>query len=53
MQDDLAPGDEAPESAQSTGKNICPRCGGKGRVDDAPCPTCAGTGQVNESVGGG
>jgi 4-carboxymuconolactone decarboxylase len=33
------------------GENVCPRCGGRGRVDDATCPDCGGSGTVTEVVG--
>jgi hypothetical protein len=44
---DLAPGDEVPEDAPSSGENVCPECGGDG------CDHCGGTGTVTEAVGGG
>ena len=50
---EMAPGDEAPEGAESTGENVCPECSGSGRADGGDCPACGGTGQVNEAVGGG
>ena len=48
-----APGDEAPAGAPSTGENVCPRCGGSGKVDQQPCPECQGTGTVTTGIGGG
>jgi len=39
LPDDMAPGDEAPDDAESTAENLC--------------PTCSGSGRVNEAVGGG
>jgi len=50
--DEMAPGDEAPPGTEGTGEDICPRCKGSGRVDDAPCPECEGTGHVIRGVGG-
>ena len=49
---DMAPGDEAPQGTPGAGANICPACGGSGKLDGATCPTCAGTGVVIEEVGG-
>ncbi|MDF2743294.1 MAG: hypothetical protein K0S88_4670 [Actinomycetia bacterium] len=49
---DMAPGDEAPQGTPGAGENICPACGGSGKLDGAACPTCAGTGVVIEEVGG-
>ncbi|MGX6447526.1 hypothetical protein ACVU7I_05580 [Patulibacter sp. S7RM1-6] len=48
-----APGDEAPPGTPGTGEDVCPRCGGSGRVDGGDCPECAGTGKVVRGVGGG
>jgi hypothetical protein len=49
----LAPLDEAPPGTPGAGENTCPRCGGSGRLDDAPCPGCDGTGVITEGLGGG
>lgn len=49
----MAPGDEAPAGAPGTGEDVCPRCGGTGRLDGSACPDCAGTGKVNVGIGGG
>jgi RecJ-like exonuclease len=49
---DMAPGDEAPAGTPGAGENICPACGGSGKVKGATCRTCAGTGVVIEEVGG-
>jgi len=49
----LNPGDVAPPVTPGTGENLCPKCGGSGRVDDAACPNCDGTGKVTEGIGGG
>jgi DnaJ-class molecular chaperone len=49
----MAPGDEAPAGAPGTGEDVCPRCGGTGRLGGSACPDCAGTGKVNVGIGGG
>ena len=51
--DEMKPGDEAPQGEQAGAENICPECGGSGRVDDAKCRNCGGSGTVTEAVGGG
>jgi len=48
----MSPGDEAPPGTPGTGPDVCPRCGGSGRIDSGPCPECDGTGQVNVGIGG-
>ena len=48
----LAPGDEAAPGTPGTGENLCPACGGTGRLDGAPCAECAGTGRVTVGIGG-
>ncbi len=48
----LNPGDQAAPGTPSTGENLCPRCGGSGRVDAGECPTCQGAGKVVEGIGG-
>ena len=48
----MSPGDEAPPGTPGTGENVCPRCGGSGRVDGARCPECEGTGRVTVGIGG-
>jgi hypothetical protein len=49
----LEPGDQAPPGTPGTGENVCPDCGGSGKVNAQTCPTCGGTGKVVEGVGGG
>ncbi len=49
----MSPGDQAPPGTPGTGENVCPRCGGSGRIEQGPCPECQGTGHVNTGVGGG
>ena len=48
----MSPGDEAPPGTPGTGPNVCPKCGGTGRLGDRACPECEGTGQVNVGIGG-
>lgn len=52
QEDQPKPGDEAPAGTQGTGENLCPRCGGSGRVEGKPCPTCEGTGRITSGIGG-
>jgi DnaJ-class molecular chaperone len=50
----MSPGDQVPPGTPGSGENLCPRCGGKGRLQgDTICTTCNGTGLVTEAVGGG
>jgi len=51
--DDMAPGDEVRPGTKGGGPNVCPDCGGTGRVGAEVCGTCAGTGELEEAVGGG
>jgi hypothetical protein len=48
----MAPGDEAPAGTPGTGENVCPRCGGSGRLGASACPHCQGTGKVIAGIGG-
>ena len=48
----MAPGDEAPAGTPSTGENLCPQCGGSGRLGASSCPNCLGTGKVIVGIGG-
>ena len=48
----MAPGDEAPPGTEGTGEDVCPRCGGDGKVGGSDCPECAGAGTVIRGVGG-
>jgi hypothetical protein len=49
----MAPGDQVPPGTPGAGDNVCPRCGGSGRLNQQECTTCSGTGIVVEVVGGG
>ncbi len=51
--DELAPGDEVAPDTKAGGPNVCPDCGGTGRVGAETCENCAGTGEIEEAVGGG
>lgn len=35
------------------GEDVCPRCAGSGRVDDATCPECGGSGRTRTEIAGG
>jgi hypothetical protein len=51
---EMSPGDQVPPGTPGAGENICPDCGGRGRLHSGQgCPTCDGTGVVTEIVGGG
>jgi hypothetical protein len=50
---DVRPGDQAFPGTPGTGENICPACGGTGRLDGGQeCSTFRGTGKVIEALGG-
>jgi hypothetical protein len=49
-----APGDEVEPGTQGAAEDVCPECGGSGRLDnDESCTNCNGTGVVIRTVGGG
>jgi DnaJ-class molecular chaperone len=48
----VRPGDEAPAGTTGTGENVCPRCGGSGKLGASACPDCEGTGKVTVGIGG-
>ena len=48
-----APGDEVEPGTQGAAEDVCPECGGSGRLDGESCPNCNGTGVVIRVVGGG
>jgi len=48
----MAPGDEAPAGTPGTGEDVCPRCGGSGRLAGGACPECAGRGRIVRGIGG-
>ena len=49
----MAPGDEVPLENESAGENVCPACGGSGRIEGGTCRDCGGRGTITEAVGGG
>ncbi len=49
----MAPGDVAPPGTPGTGENICPECGGSGKIDGRPCNNCTGTGKIIQGISGG
>ncbi len=48
----MSPGDEAPPDSPGAGENVCPDCGGSGKVDGQTCDTCQGSGKVITGIGG-
>jgi hypothetical protein len=48
----MSPGDEAPEGTPGTGEDVCPGCGGSGRLAGKECPQCQGTGTITVGIGG-
>ncbi len=48
----MAPGDQAPAGTTGTGEDVCPQCGGTGRLGASACPNCQGTGKVIVGIGG-
>ncbi len=48
----MSPGDEAPAGTPGTGENVCPCCGGSGKMEGKDCPECSGTGKVTVGIGG-
>ncbi|SFR77238.1 DNA polymerase-4 [Sphingomonas jatrophae] len=49
----MNPGDAAPEGTPNTGENVCPVCGGDGKVDGETCHNCNGLGTVIVGISGG
>ena len=52
-QQPMAPGDQARPGTPGTGEDVCPRCGGSGRLGATQCPECLGRGTVVKGIGGG
>jgi hypothetical protein len=48
--DDFATFDVRPPDTKSGGPDVCPDCGGTGRVGPELCEACRGTGQAEEPV---
>ena len=42
---------DLPPSAPGPGNNVCPRCGGSGKLTAETCPDCHGTGKVTVGIG--
>ena len=41
------PGGETPANTGQDNQNVCPECGGSGKIDpETNCPNCGGTGKV-------
>jgi DnaJ-class molecular chaperone len=51
--DMMAPGDEAPPGTPGTGEDVCPNCGGSGRLDGEECNNCLGRGRVIKAISAG
>jgi DnaJ-class molecular chaperone len=49
----MAPGDEAPPGTPGTGEDVCPNCGGRGRLNGQECNTCLGRGRVIKAISAG
>jgi hypothetical protein len=47
-----APGDDTAPGPAGIGENICPECGGSGKVDGQTCYNCSGHGKVLEGIAG-
>lgn len=52
-QPEMHPGDDAAPGTPGTGEDVCPRCKGTGKTQNAECPDCGGTGRIIEGIGGG
>jgi hypothetical protein len=50
--DDLPPGEAEPDT-KGGGPDVCPECGGTGRVGPERCGACDGSGAVEETIEGG
>ena len=50
---DMGAGDEAVPGTPGTGEDVCPRCGGSGKLGASDCPDCGGTGKETQGIGGG
>jgi DnaJ-class molecular chaperone len=48
----MNPGDQAPPGTPGTGEDVCPKCGGSGRLDQGECENCGGIGKVIRGIGG-
>lgn len=48
----LSPGDQARPGTPDAAEDLCPACGGSGKVEGRPCGNCSGTGRVTVMVDG-
>ncbi|WP_227368829.1 hypothetical protein [Halomonas sp. M20] len=46
------PGDEAEPGTPGTGEDVCPTCGGTGKINDEECVDCGGSGYIIKGIGG-
>lgn len=46
------PGDEAEPGTPGTGEDVCPHCGGTGKLGDKQCDDCGGSGYIIKGIGG-
>ena len=44
--------EQVPPGTSGAGENVCRKCSGSGKIEDATCPDCNGTGKVVTPVGG-
>jgi DnaJ-class molecular chaperone len=49
----MAPSDEAPPGTPGTGEDVCPACGGSGRLHGRDCDNCLGRGRVIKAISAG
>jgi hypothetical protein len=49
---DLPPANDVPSATPGTGENVCPKCGGSGKVVGITCTECQGSGKVTRGIGG-
>ena len=50
----LNPGDEAEEGTLGSGEEVCPVCGGSGKLaSGSVCDNCGGSGHIIQGIGGG
>lgn len=47
-----APGDAKQLGPAGVGEDVCPECGGSGKVDGEQCPYCSGRGKILVEIAG-
>lgn len=54
MSDDQrqAPGDAEHPGPAGVGEDVCPKCAGRGEVDNEPCAYCNGDGKILVEIAG-